>query len=82
MSGTPSDKSAADVRAWNRDDFARLFCERAAERQATACGHRSPLNYDHTRWAQCSLPTGHDGEHRQGELGWRTGFMPCKVGRG
>jgi hypothetical protein len=42
------------------------------------CGHRSPLNYDHTRWASCALSAGHDGDHRQGDLAWRTGFMPCR----
>lgn len=50
------------------------------EAHGNLCGHRSQLNYEHTRWAVCSLPKDHDGLHRMGDLEWATGFMPCRVG--
>lgn len=43
------------------------------------CGHRSPLTYDHARWATCTLPEGHHGDHTDGTYGWRRGFMPSKL---
>jgi hypothetical protein len=44
---------------------------RLSEVPEKRCGHRSPLTYDHARWAICTLPGDHGGEHRQGDLAWQ-----------
>lgn len=43
------------------------------------CGHRSPLNYDRTRYATCVLALGHESEqHRDGEFVWTDRTMPWR----
>lgn len=53
----------------------RRWCPKCG---ADGCGHRSPLNYDRTRYATCELRTGHDGDHRQGEFIWTDRTMPYR----
>lgn len=43
------------------------------------CGHKSPRNYDHTRWAVCSREVNHTGDHSDGDSVWSTGYMPTPI---
>lgn len=63
----------------SRENWDRI--NEAVSSSVPVCGNRSPLNYDHTRWAACTLPVGHNGDHRQGDLGWTDRTMPCRVDR-
>ena len=52
--------------------------ERVDPEPRRACAHSSPLNYDGTRHATCTLDESHDGRHRQGDLAWTDRTMPCR----
>jgi hypothetical protein len=55
--------------------------EGSDEGDESRCGHRAPLNYDHTRWATCTRGPGHDDEHDDGERVWTDRTMPYRHAR-
>lgn len=74
-----ADSAAAEGMRDNYRRKARVVLAAIGEHNKGLCGHMSPLNYDHSRWATCRLEAGHSGDHREADLMWGSGFMPSKI---